>query len=116
MTGYGDDRAADGEVRVRKRMVVESGVELDGVWLPLAMLRRLTTHGPWDQPFTEATADQEHVLLVHSLAERHNQNGLHRGLGLSGFLNAIPFKPTESFPAVSDDGDYGHPAPGAGAG
>ncbi len=104
MTGYGDDQAADGEVEVTKRMVVEFGVELDGVWLPLAMLRRLATHGPWDQPFTEATADQEHVLLVHSLAERHNQNGLHRGLGLSGFLNAIPFNPTDSFPAVSKDG------------
>ena len=48
MTGYGDDQAADGDVEVRKRMVVEFGVELDGVWLPVAMLRRLTAHGPWD--------------------------------------------------------------------
>src|SRR5271165_886049 len=115
MTGYSDDQAG-GEVEVRKRMVVEFGVELDGIWLPLAMLRRLTSHGPWDQPFTEATADQEQVLMMHSLAERHNQHGLHRGVGLSGFLNAIPFSPTDSFPAVPEDGGYGHPAPGAGAG
>ena len=32
MTGYSDDQAG-GEVEVRKRMVVEFGVELDGVWL-----------------------------------------------------------------------------------
>lgn len=90
-----DEPAADsGGVEVRKRMVVEYGVELDGVWLPLAMLRRLATHGPWDRPFTEATADQERVLVAHSLAERHNRTGLHRGTGLRGFLDAIPFEPT----------------------
>ena len=67
--------------QIEKRMVVEYGITLDGVWLPLAMLRRLGTHGPWDKPFTEASADQERVLLAHSLAERHNQAGLHRGTG-----------------------------------
>jgi hypothetical protein len=97
-----DEQVPDGGVEVRKRMVVEYGVELDGVWLPIAMLRRLATHGPWDRPFTEATADQERVLVVHSLAERHNKSGLHRGLGLSGFLDAIPFEPTTPFPAVPD--------------
>ena len=43
---------------IEKRLVVEYGTTLDGVWLPLAMLRRLGTRGPWDSPFTEATADQ----------------------------------------------------------
>jgi hypothetical protein len=100
MTGGRDEQGTDGGVEVSKRMVVEYGVELDGVWLPIAMLRRLTTHGPWDRPFTEATADQEHVLVAHSLADRHNQAGLHRGAGLSGFLDAIPFEPTVPFPAV----------------
>lgn len=92
----GDSRPAEDEpgVEVRKRMVVEYGVELDGVWLPIAMLRRLSTHGPWDRPFTEATTDQERVLLAHALADRHNQAGLHRGAQLSGFLDAIPFEPT----------------------
>jgi len=92
----GDGRPANDEpeVEVRKRMVVEYGVELDGVWLPIAMLRRLGTHGPWDRPFTEATTDQERVLLAHSLADRHNQAGLHRGAQLGGFLDAIPFEPT----------------------
>lgn len=92
----GDGRSANDEpeVEVRKRMVVEYGVELDGVWLPIAMLRRLSTHGPWDRPFTEATTDQERVLLAHSLADRHNQAGLHRGAQLGGFLDAIPFEPT----------------------
>jgi hypothetical protein len=83
--------------KIEKRMVVEYGITLDGVWLPLAMLRRLRTHGPWDAPFTEATADQERVLLLHALAERHNQVGLHRGTGLTDFLDAIPFEPTVSF-------------------
>ena len=82
---------------MRKRMVVEYGVALDGVRLPLAMLRNLRAHGPWDPPFTGATADQELVLLVHGLAERHNQAGLHRGIGLTGFLDAIPFAPTVPF-------------------
>ena len=45
-------------------------------------------------PFTEATADQERVLVSHALADRHNRAGLHRGNGLSGFLAAIPFEPT----------------------
>lgn len=104
----GDGQPADGEpgVEVRKRMVVEYGVELDGVWLPLAMLRRLSTHGPWDRPFTEATADQERVLLAHSLADRHNNSGLHRGAGLRGFLDAIPFEPTVPFRSFR-----GHPRP-----
>jgi hypothetical protein len=108
----------DGGVEVRKRMVVEYGVELDGVWLPLAMLRRLTTHGPWDRPFTEATTDQERVLVAHSLADPHNEIGLRRGAGLSGFLDAVPFEPTVPFPVVPDGqpdrgpdrhGAYGRP-------
>jgi hypothetical protein len=95
MRGGGDPRADGGtDVEIKKRMVIEYGVDLDGVWLPIAMLRRLNTHGPWDKPFTEATADQERVLLRHSLADRHNQEGLHRGGQLGGFLDAIPFEPT----------------------
>jgi hypothetical protein len=82
------------DVEIKKRMVIEYGIDLDGVWLPIAMLRRLSTHGPWDRPFTEATADQERVLLRHSLADQHNQSGLHRGAQLGGFLDAIPFEPT----------------------
>jgi hypothetical protein len=81
----------------------EYGITLDGVWLPLAMLRRLGTHGPWDNPFTEASADQESVLLAHSLAERHNQAGLHRGLGLRDFLDAIPYEPTVPIDKVTGD-------------
>ncbi|HEX3959848.1 MAG TPA: hypothetical protein VHZ03_24975 [Trebonia sp.] len=96
MSGGDDPRLEDGgtEVEIKKRMVVEYGTDLDGVWLPIAMLRRLNTHGPWDRPFTEATADQERVLLRHSLADQHNNSGLHRGLQLGGFLDAIPFEPT----------------------
>ena len=86
---------------LEKRLVVEYGVTLDDVWLPLDMLRRLRAHGPWGAPFTEANADQERVLLAHGLAERHNQAGLHRGLGLTGFLDAIPFEPTVSFQKLS---------------
>ena len=89
--------------KLERRMVVEYGIALDGVWLPLPMLRRLRTHGPWDAPFTEATADQERVLLAHALAERHNQAGLHRGIGLSGFLDAIPYDPTVPFDKLADD-------------
>lgn len=89
--------------KLEKRMVVEYGITLDGVWLPLAMLRRLRTHGPWDAPFTEANPHQEHVLLAHALAERHNQAGLHRGIGLSGFLDAIPYEPTVPFGKLADD-------------
>ena len=89
---------------IEKRMVVEYGIHLDGVWLPLAMLRRLRARGPWDAPFTEATADQEQVLLMHGLAERHNQVGLYRGTGLTGFLDAIPYGPTVSFPKLPDEG------------
>jgi hypothetical protein len=95
MSGGYDLRADTGaEVEVKKRMVVEYGVELDGVWLPIAMLRRLTTHGPWDRPFTEASGDQERVMLRHSLADKHNQQGVHRGAQLGAFLDAIPFEPT----------------------
>jgi hypothetical protein len=91
-----------GAARVRQRLVVEYGVELDGVWLPIAMLRRLGTHGPWDRPFTEATTDQERALVAHSLADRHNHNGLHRGAGLPDYIDAIPFAPTVPIPAVPD--------------
>lgn len=89
--------------KLEKRMVVEYGITLDGVWLPLAMLRRLRTHGPWDAPFTEANADQERVLLAHSLAERHNQTGLHRGIGLPEFLEAVPYEPTVPFEKPAED-------------
>jgi hypothetical protein len=90
--------------KIEKRMVVEYGITLDGVWLPLAMLRRLGAHGPWDAPFTEATADQERVLLRHVLAERHNQVGLYHGVGLTGFLDAIPYEPTVSFAKIPVEG------------
>ena len=91
--------------KIEKRMVVEYGINLDGVWLPLPMLRRLRAHGPWDAPFTEATAEQEQVLLMHGLAERHNQAGLYRGTGLTGFLDAIPYEPTVAFPKLPDQGE-----------
>jgi hypothetical protein len=91
-----------GAAHVRQRLVVEYGVELDGVWLPIAMLRRLGAYGPWGRPFTEATTDQERVLVAHSLADRHNQKGLHRGAVLSDFIDAIPFVPTVPFPAAPD--------------
>jgi len=88
--------------KIERRMVVEYGITLDGVWLPLAMLRRLGTHGPWDPPFTEATAGQERVLLAHALAERHNQAGLHRGISLPDLLDAVPFQPTVPFGKIPD--------------
>lgn len=91
-----------GAARVRQRLVVEYGVELDGVWLPIAMLRRLRAYGPWGGPFTEATTDQERVLVAHSLADWHNQNGLHRGAVLSDYIDAIPFVPTVPMTAVPD--------------
>jgi len=97
--------------KLEQRMVVEYGITLDGVWLPLPMLRRLRAHGPWDAPFTEATADQERVLLMHALAERHNQAGLHRGTGLTGFLDAIPYEPTVAFPKLPAEGKD-HDKPG----
>lgn len=103
-TAHGaDELETGGQIEVKKRMVVEYGVELDGAWLPLAMLRRLATHGPWDRPFTEANADQERVLIAHSLADRHNRTGLHRGAGLTGFLDAIPYEPTLPFGSVPRD-------------
>jgi len=92
-------------IKVEKRMVVEYGIELDGVWLPFAMLRRLDERGPWTVPFTEATADQARVLVAHGLAERHNA-GLCRGVGLRNFLDALPFEPTVPFgkvPAAGSD-------------
>ena len=96
---------SSGEIRkIEKRMVVEYGVTLDGVWLPLAMLRRLKAHGPWDAPFTEATAEQERVLLIHALADRHNKSGLHRGTGLTDFVDAIPYEPTVPIEKVPAEG------------
>jgi hypothetical protein len=88
MESSGEAGKTGDTVKIEKRMVVEYGIALDGVWLPLAMLRRLGAHGPWDAPFTEATADQERVLVSHSLAERHNRAGLHRGAGLPDFVDA----------------------------
>ena len=85
--------------KIEKRMVVEYGIELDGVWLPLAMLRRLDEHGPWTAPLTEATTEQAGVLVAHGLAERHN-TGLCRGNGLRNFIEALPFEPTLSFAKI----------------
>jgi hypothetical protein len=93
------------EIDLQKRMVVEYGIEVDGVWLPLAMLRRLEEHGPWNVPFTEASDEQARVLTAHGLAERHN-TGLARGNALRNFVEALPFAPTESFesiPAAHDE-------------
>ena len=86
-------------IELHKRMVVEYGIELDGVWLPLAMLRRLEEHGPWNVPFTEASDDQAKVLVAHGLAERHN-TGLARGNALRNFVEALPFAPTERFDSI----------------
>ena len=91
-------------IKVEKRMVVEYGIELDGVWLPLAMLRRLDEHGPWNVPFTEASARQAQVLLAHGLAERHNR-GLSRTGGLQNFIDALPFAPTDAFRKITPGSD-----------
>jgi hypothetical protein len=98
-------RIVDKVAGVQKRMVVEYGIDLDGVWLPLAMLRRLDEHGPWHAPFTEATSDQERVLLAHGLAEPHN-TGLTRASGLRNFIEALPFATTEAFAKINPDGDH----------
>lgn len=82
--------------KIEQRLVVEYGIELDGIWLPLAMLRRLDEHGPWSPPFTEATTDQAEVLVAHGLAQHHNA-GLCRGSGLRNFVDAFPFEPTMPF-------------------
>ena len=112
MTSSGEESSAEAS-KIEKRMVVEYGITLDGVWLPLPLLRRLKSHGPWDAPFTEATTDQERVLLTHALADRHNQAGLHRGTGLTGFLDAIPFEPTVPFERVAVAGtSHGKRGPG----
>jgi hypothetical protein len=84
---------------IQSRLVIEYGIELDGIWLPLGMLRRLGEHGPWSTPFSEATAEQADVLLAHGLAERHN-TGLRRGNGLQNFLDATPYEPTMPFGKV----------------
>jgi hypothetical protein len=97
-------RIVDNVADVQKRMVVEYGIELDGVWLPLAMLRRLDEHGPWHAPFTEATSDQARVLLAHGLAERHN-TGLARANGLRNFIDALPFATTDAFSKIAPDGN-----------
>jgi hypothetical protein len=89
--------------KIEQRLVVEYGIELDGIWLPLAMLRRLDEHGPWSAPFTEATADQAEVLVAHGLAKTHN-DGLCRGSGLRNFVDAFPFEPTMPFNKVPPDG------------
>jgi hypothetical protein len=91
-------------IEIQKRMVVEYGIELDGVWLPLGMLRRLDEHGPWNVPFTEATSEQAKVLMANGLAERHN-TGLARGGGLRNFIDALPFAPTDAFRKITADSD-----------
>jgi hypothetical protein len=95
--------------KIEQRLVVEYGIDLDGVWLPLAMLRRLDEHGPWSTPFTEATADQADVLVAHGLAQRHNA-GLSRGSGLRNFVDAFPFEPTMPFNKLPADGNGTPPA------
>jgi hypothetical protein len=96
--------------KIEQRLVVEYGIELDGVWLPLDMLRRLDEHGPWSQPFTEATDDQADVLVAHGLAQRHNA-GLSRGHGLRNFVDAFPFEPTMPFEKLrSEPGSSSQPA------
>lgn len=86
--------------KIEQRLVVEYGIELDGVWLPLAMLRRLDEHGPWSTPFTEASTEQAEVLVAHGLAQRQNA-GLSRGSGLRNFVDAFPFEPTMPFNKLS---------------
>jgi hypothetical protein len=95
--------------KIEQRLVVEYGMELDGIWLPLAMLRRLDEHGPWSAPFTEATDDQAEVLVAHGLAKHHNA-GLCRGSGLRNFVDAFPFEPTMPFSKVTPDDGAGSPA------
>jgi len=96
--------------KIEKRLVIEYGIELDGIWLPLAMLRRLDEHGPWSAPFTEATAEQAEVLVAHGLAQHHNI-GLSRGSGLRNFVDAFPFEPTLPFNKVrSEPGGLSKPA------
>ncbi|HTT55298.1 MAG TPA: hypothetical protein VMH35_28235 [Streptosporangiaceae bacterium] len=111
MAGDGRAELGGSPLTVETRMVVEYGITLDGVWLPLALLRRLEGHGPWSAPFTEATTDQERVLVRHGLAEQHNRAGLHRGNGLPGFLAAVPFEPTAPLEKLGQRENGGRGAP-----
>ena len=90
--------------KIEKRMVVEYGINRNGVWLPLAMLRRLRTHGTRDAPFTEASTDQERVLLCTPSPSGITRPAWTPGTGLTGFLDAIPYEPTVSFPKLPAEG------------
>ena len=98
-----DERATSARSRSRSGWSSSTASSWTAFWVPLAMLRRLAVRGHRDRQFTEATAEQERVLVAHSPADRHNETGLHRGTGLSGFLDAIPYEPTPPFTAVPDD-------------
>ena len=90
--------------KLEHRMVVEYGINLDGVLAAAGdaqaaagarSLGRAVHRG-----HRRAGAGTPH----HALAERHNQAGLHRGTGLTGFLDAIPYEPTVSFPKLPAEG------------
>lgn len=85
-------------MKAEKRLVPEWGVELDGVWLPANLLKRLSEQGIWDSQagdaFIEANRDQERVLLARRLAEKETKGGLHAGPYMEKFWRELEF-PTE---------------------
>lgn len=81
-------------MKLEKRMVPEYGITIDGVWLPLEMLGRLNDQHRYDSEyggaFTEASPEQERVLLAHNLAVKEIRGGLHSSdTGLDALLKAI---------------------------
>lgn len=80
-------------MNIEKRMVPELGITLDGVWIPYDMLEDLSGQDVYDSQFGPAyitpDRDQRRVLVAHGLAEEETRGGLHRGLKLHAFIDAI---------------------------
>jgi hypothetical protein len=71
-------------MKAQKRMVPESGAELDGVWFPAGLLEELAEQGRYDSEAGQALLmgrDQERVALARGLAEKETRGGLHAGIG-----------------------------------
>jgi hypothetical protein len=80
-------------MKIEQRMVPEWGITLDGIWIPYDILEDLSEQDVYDSQFGPAyitpDRDQRRVLVAHGLAVEETRGGLHRGLGLQAFIDAI---------------------------
>jgi hypothetical protein len=93
--------------RTAWRVIWEEGIDLEGTWVPLALLQRLNTVHGYFGPLRAAGQHLDlslgRLLVLHGLAREATRSGYLGGARLRPFLDALERAPCPELPGGSHE-------------